>query len=156
MLRDDWQRTSSIKHSALLRETALNLQPRIPSVEYEILGSRHYRYISPKQQGQKSFWKQNHNRVAEAPSEREANNCSLHCREQTSFLQAQTVINYMARVVMVVVNKPTAGSHPVRGISKSLYQLQAVGGSKSFYLMCYLHLYLFSKIFVTPVTRYIL
>lgn len=59
--------------------------------------------------GTESFWKQNHNRVAETPSERVANNCSLRYGEQTSLL-VQGVINYMAWFMMPVVNKR---SHPV-------------------------------------------
>jgi len=41
----------------------MNVQPRLPSVEYEMLGSRHYRYISPSSRDSRPFWKQYHNRV---------------------------------------------------------------------------------------------
>lgn len=58
----------------------------------------------PHTAGTESFWKQNHNRVAETPSEIVANSCSLHCGEQTSLL-VQDVINYMAWFVTPVVNK---------------------------------------------------
>ena len=58
----------------------------------------------PQTAGTESFWKQNHNRVAEMPSEIVANNCSLRYGERTSLL-VQGVINYMAWLMMPVVNK---------------------------------------------------
>lgn len=54
------------------------------------------------------------------PSEKEANNCSLHCGDQTSLLLVQSVIKYVAWFVMVIVNKRTAGSNHVRIMSKSV------------------------------------